>query len=206
MIITIGRQYGSGGRYIARHVAEKMGYRFFDDELLSLAAKKAGFSEAMIRQFDEKPGNSLLYSTFVNSAATADALPLNQKLAMAQFEIIEQAAADGNCVLVGRCADYILRSRDDLVSVFIHAPDAYRSKRLQAYYGVPGALTEKTMKKQDRKRADYYNFFTQKKWGASGSYHMCIDSSVLGIEGTADAIVQYARLRQTLLETGIPEE
>ena len=92
MIITIGRQYGSGGRYIARHVAEKMGYRFFDDELLSLAAQKAGFSEAIIRQFDEKPGNSLLYSTFVNSAATADALPLNQKLAMAQFEIIEQVA------------------------------------------------------------------------------------------------------------------
>lgn len=203
MIITIGRQYGSGGRYIARHVAEKMGYRFFDDELLSLAAKKAGFSEAIIRQFDEKPGNSLLYSTFVNSAATADALPLNQKLAMAQFEIIEQVASEGNCVLVGRCADYILRNREDLVTIFVHAPSDYRAKRLQTYYGVPGPLTEKTMKKQDRKRADYYNFFTQKKWGACGSYQICIDVSALGIEGTADAIVQYVKLRQALLEAGI---
>lgn len=200
MIITIGRQYGSGGRYIAKIVAEKLGYRFFDDELLSLAAKKAGFSEAMIRQFDEKPGNSLLYSTFVNSAATSDSLPLNQKLAMAQFDIIEQVASDGNCVLVGRCADYILRNRQDLVTVFIHAPMEYRAARLEAYYGVPGPLTEKTMKKQDRKRADYYNFFTQRKWGASTSYQVCFDSSVLGIGGTADAIVQYVRLRESKVE------
>ncbi|MDD3164392.1 MAG: cytidylate kinase-like family protein [Oscillospiraceae bacterium] len=198
MIITIGRQYGSGGRYIAKMVADQLNYAFFDDELLKLACQKAGFSEEMIRQFDEKPGNSLLYSTFVNSAVTTDNLPLNQKLAMAQFEIIEQLARSGNCVIVGRCADYILRNHPDLVTVFIHAPGEFRAARLEAYYGVPRQLTDKTMKKHDRKRADYYNFFTQKKWGASQSYHLCLDSSVLGVEGTAEAIVAYARLRERL--------
>ena len=125
---------------------------------------------------------------------------------MLQRKIILDLAAQGPCVIVGRCADYILRNREDLVTIFVHAPSDYRAKRLQTYYGVPGPLTEKTMKKQDRKRADYYNFFTQKKWGACGSYQICIDVSALGIEGTADAIVQYVKLRQALLETGVQGE
>ncbi len=197
MIITIGRQYGSGGKDIGERVAQALGYKFYDKEILTLTAEREGFSVPAVRQYDEALTSSLLYGTYLTTAGGgADMLPLNQKLAIAQFDIIRRIAKDNNCVIVGRCADYVLRETPHCLNVYIHAKLDFRKERAVKHYGVAPELAEKTIKKQDKRRSDYYEFFTQKKWGDAKSYDLAIDSSKFGIEGAADAIVQLARLLQ----------
>ncbi len=202
MILTIGRQYGSGGRQIGETVARSLGYKFYDSEILTMAAQKNGYSEGAVSQYDEKPGSSLIYSLYMSTTANAvgDLLPLNQKLAFAQFDAIRTLAADGNCVFVGRCADYVLKSRKDLVSIFIHACGENRQKRAVEQYGVAAEAAEKVLRRQDKQRRDYYNFFTHRDWGFANNYDLCISSDPLGIEGTASIIAEFIRLREKLLQ------
>lgn len=194
MIITIGRKYGSGGRLVGEKLAKLLGYDFYDQELLKLAARESGLHEDVVAHFDEKPVGSLLYSTYLFATAPmVENMPLNQKLAFAQFDIIRRVAKKGNCVIVGRCADYVLEKEEDVLNVFITAGRAARQKRLVKYYGIPQELTEKTIKKQDKTRSEYYNFFTQSKWSDSSNYHMCLDSGVLGLNTVAQIIADTVR-------------
>jgi cytidylate kinase len=198
MIITIGRQFGSGGKEIGEKVAQRLGYAFYDKEILTMAAEESGFSPAAMEHYDEKPSGSLIYSLYMTGAATSDNLPLNQQLAFAQFNIIRKVAAADNCVIVGRCADYILREKKNLVTVFLHAPTEYRVQRVMAEQSISTqSLAEKTIKKQDKARADYYNFFTHKKWGDAGSAMLSIDTSLMDSDGIAaliaDAVTMIER-------------
>ncbi len=194
MIVTIGRKYGSGGRLTGEKAAKLLNYRFYDRELLKLAARESGMHEDVVQHFDEKPAGSLLYSTYLYATLPmTDALPLNQKLAFAQFEVIRRVAEEGNCVIVGRCADYVLQNRDDCFNVFITASDEVRSKRLVQYYGVPQELVGKVIKKQDKMRAEYYNFFTHRKWGGGSNYDLCIDAGRFTLDGAAQLLVHAVR-------------
>ena len=195
MIITIGRQFGSGGREIGEKVAERLGYAFYDKEILNIAAEDSGFSASAMQHYDEKPTGSLIYSLYMTGAANGDSLPLNQQLAFAQFNVIRKVAQADNCVIVGRCADYVLREKKNLLTVFLHAPMAFRVQEVMARQSIDSAsLAEKTIKKQDKARADYYNFFTHKKWGDSSSAMLSIDTSILGPDGVAAAIADYAMM------------
>lgn len=197
MIITIGRQFGSGGREIGEKVAQRLGYAFYDKEILTMAAENSGFSPSAMQHYDEKPSGSLIYSLYMTGAATSDTLPLNQQLAFAQFNVIRKVAQADNCVIVGRCADYVLREKTNLLTVFLHAPMDYRVDRVMAENSIDSrALAEKTIKKQDKSRADYYNFFTHKKWGDAGSAMLSIDTSTLPSDQVAEVIAGYAMLMQ----------
>lgn len=197
MIITIGRQFGSGGKEIGEKVAQRLGYAFYDKEILTMAAENSGFSPSAMQHYDEKPSGSLIYSLYMTGAATSDNLPLNQQLAFAQFNVIRKVAQADNCVIVGRCADYVLREKKNLLTVFLHAPIEYRADRVMAERAIDNAaLAEKTIKKQDKARADYYNFFTHKKWGDAGSAMLSIDTSTLSSDQVAEAIAGYAMLMQ----------
>lgn len=197
MIITIGRQFGSGGKEIGEKVAKRLGYAFYDKEILTMAAEESGFSPSAMQHYDEKPSGSLIYSLYMTGAATSDNLPLNQQLAFAQFNVIRKVAQSDNCVIVGRCADYVLREKKNLLTVFLHAPMEYRVQRVMAENSIDSPqLAEKTIKKQDKSRADYYNFFTHKKWGDAASAMLSLDTSTLSADDVAEVIAGYAMLMQ----------
>jgi cytidylate kinase len=197
MIITIGRQFGSGGKEIGEKVALRLGYAFCDKEILTMAAEESGFSASAMQHYDEKPSGSLIYSLYMTGAASSDNLPLNQQLAFAQFNVIRKVAQSDNCVIVGRCADYVLREKTNLLTVYLHAPLAYRASRVMVENSIDSqALAEKTIKKQDKARADYYNFFTHKKWGDAGSAMLSIDTSTLSSDNVAQVIADYALLME----------
>lgn len=197
MIITIGRQFGSGGKEIGEKVAKRLGYAFYDKEILTMAAEESGFSASAMQHYDEKPSGSLIYSLYMTGAATSDNLPLNQQLAFAQFNVIRKVAQADNCVIVGRCADYVLREKKNLLTVFLHAPMEYRVQRVMAENSIDSQqLAEKTIKKQDKSRADYYNFFTHKKWGDAASAMLSLDTSTLSSDDVAEVIAGYAMLMQ----------
>ena len=197
MIITIGRQFGSGGKEIGEKVAKRLGYAFYDKEILTMAAEESGFSPSAMQHYDEKPSGSLIYSLYMTGAATSDNLPLNQQLAFAQFNVIRKVAQSDNCVIVGRCADYVLREKKNLLTVFLHAPMEYRVQRVMAENSIDSTqLAEKTIKKQDKSRADYYNFFTHKKWGDASSAMLSVDTSSLSPDDVAEVIAGYAMLMQ----------
>jgi cytidylate kinase len=199
MIITIGRQFGSGGGMVGRLVAEKLGYKFYDSEILTIAAESSGLSPDAVSRFDERPGNSLIYSMYMSTIPTGDMLPINQQLAFAQFNAIRVAAREDNCVFIGRCADYVLRQRRDLMSLFVHADMESRKARVVAHpeiYHVAAENVERAIRKQDKQRADYYNFFTHGNWGAADNYHLALDSSYLGIEGMAEIVIHLVELKE----------
>ena len=197
MIITIGRQFGSGGKEIGEKVAKRLGYAFYDKEILTMAAEESGFSAQAMQHYDEKPTGSLIYSLYMTGAASGDSLPLNQQLAFAQFNVIRKIAQGDNCVIVGRCADYVLREKKNLLTVFLHAPMEARVRKVMNEQAIDSAsLAEKSIKKHDKARGDYYNFFTHKKWGEAGSSMLSIDTSTLSADQVAEIIAAYALLME----------
>ncbi len=201
MVVTIDRKYGSGGRLVGEKLAKLLNYRFYDRELLKIAARESGMHEDVVKHFDEKPAGSLLYSTYLYATLpVTDALPLNHRLAFAQFDVIRKVAEAGNCVIVGRCADYVLQERKDCFNVFITASDEVRHERLATYYGIPAELGYKTLKRQDKMRSEYYNFFTQRHWGQAGNYDICIDAGRFTLDGAA-ALLAGAVQRLEEMET-----
>lgn len=197
-IITIGRQYGSGGHEIGRKVAEKLGIPFYDKELLTRAAKESGFSEEMIRNHDERPTSSFLYNIAMDnfglaiSNANAD-LSIGQKVFLAQFDAVKAIAKEGACVIVGRCADYALRDFDNCLNVFVFGKEEKKALRVSSIYNISIEEAKKVCVKQDKKRQSYYNYYSDKKWGRADSYDLCIDSGKLGIDGTVDLIIDYVK-------------
>ena len=200
-IITIGRQYGSGGREIGQKLAEYYGIPFYDKELLKVAAKESGICEEMFENYDEKPTTSFLYSLVMDPYAlgynaTSFDMPLNQKVFLAAFDTVKKIADKGPCVIVGRCADYALKDYENKLNVFIHAPMAFKKHRINEQYNVPLEKTKDAAVKVDKQRASYYNYYTSRKWGDLKSYDLTIDSSILGIDGTVELIKTAVALKE----------
>ena len=203
-IITIGRQYGSAGREIGYKVADAFGIMLYDKEMLARAAKESGICEEIFETHDEKPTNSFLYSLVMDtysmgySGNTYTDMPINHKVFLAQFDAIKKIADEGPCVLVGRCADYALEAYPNLVSVFISANLNDRIRRVARTYDLTDAKAKDMIVRADKKRASYYNYYTNKKWGDAASYELCLNSSELGVEGTAKAIEQYILMKESI--------
>lgn len=202
-VITIGREYGSGGMDVGRMLSERLGIKCYDKELLQLAAKESGLCEEIFHNHDEKPTNSFLYSlvmdTYSASGYTASSyldMPLNHKVFLAQFDSIKNLAKKESCIIVGRCADYALAEHKNCLSVFIHASEEFRIKHLSDTYGWTPEKSRDMMYKTDKKRASYYNYYSSKKWGDARSYHLSLDSSQLGWEGCVEMILKYLELRK----------
>ena len=195
-IITIGRQFGSGGYDIAKAVAGHFGIPFLDKDLIAKTAKESGFCEEIIINHDEKPTSSFLYNLVMdtysfgyNSAHFVD-MPISHKVFIAQFDAIKKVAEEGPCIVVGRCADYALSERKDCLHLFIYANEEDKIARVRERLELDEAKAREMCIKKDSERQSYYNFYTSKKWGLAESYDLCINSSVLGIEGTARLVVK----------------
>ena len=195
-IITIARQYGSGGRLIGKKLSEILEVPFYDKELIAIAAKQSGMSEEVFAKADERASSSLLYSLVMGSyTSVANNMPINDKLFLLQSDIIKEAAKKGPFVIVGRCADYILREHPRCANIFISASHEARVARLCAMHHISEEEAENMMSKADKKRSEYYNYYSYKTWGAAATYHLCIDSSVLGIEKTIDFVEEFVKLK-----------
>lgn len=197
MIITIGRQFGSGGHEVGRKLAKELGIKIYDKELLKLIAEESGICEKVLENYDEKPTNSLLYSIVMDVYPSMNYVgtTLNQQIYQAQYDTIRKLGARESCVIVGRGADYILRDCKDLTSVFIHADLDFRSRRVAEFEHISEAKARDMAVKADKKRASFYNFQTEKKWGAVDSYNLAVDTSHLGIDGAVKLIEQYIRIK-----------
>lgn len=201
VIVTIGRQFGSGGRSIGQKLAAKLGVPFYDKELISLAAKESGIDPSVFEGVDEKATNSLLYSlsmgmySFGSGFSPMGDLPVNDKLYILQHRIIKDIAEKGSCVIVGRCADYILRDNPDCVNIFIYANMAFRKEQSIKKHGIDEARAEHIINKTDKSRANYYSFYSGQKWGMAQNYDLCIDSSKLEEDKIVDLITEYISMR-----------
>lgn len=197
-IITIGRQFGSGGREIGEKIAAHYNIPCYDKELLARAAKESGFCEEMIRNHDERPTNSFLYNLVMDTysmgySATSPYvdMPIGQKVFLAQFDAIKAAANEGSCVVVGRCADYALSEFPNCINFFIYADLDKRIQTVMNRYELNESKARDLISKKDKQRASYYNYYSNKKWGISSSYHLSIDSGKLGIEDTTKLLIHY---------------
>ena len=197
-VITIGRQFGSGGRYVGRMLAEKLGIPFYDKELLSEAAKQSGICEEIFEDHDEKPTRSLLFNLVTGMQVHGDAgsyymdMPLNHKIFLAQFDAIRSIADKGPCVIVGRCADYVLKDRPNTISVFLKAEMQSKVERAVKYYGVDPQKAEDRIRKADKQRASYYNYYATATWGDVNNYDLCVDTGKLGVEGMPPEVLLSA--------------
>ena len=202
-IITIGREFGSGGHLIGKRLSKKLQIPFYDKELLDRAAKDSGLCKEIFENQDERPTNSFLYSlvmdsySFGYSSNVMNDMPLNQKVFLAQFDTIKRLADEGPCVIIGRCADYALEDRDDLLSVFIHADQDTRVRRISKIYDLSANKARDRIRKNDKSRSSYYNYYTSKEWGAVDSYDLSIDSSKFGIDGSVDMILKAIETKES---------
>ena len=201
-IITIGREFGSGGCEIGHKLAEKLGIKCYDKDMLDLAAKESGICQEIFESHDEKPTNSFLYSLVMDtysmgySGSTYNDMPINHKVFLAQFDAIKKLAAKESCVIVGRCADYALEDDPFAVSVWIKASLDERIKRIKKLYELNDSKAADLIQKTDKKRASYYNYYSSKKWGEAKSYDLCIDSGLVGIDGAIELILKFIELKE----------
>ena len=187
-VITIGREYGSGGRFIGKLVAEKLGINFYDSELLIKAAKDSGISEAILKSFDEKKDTLL----GAGIGAYRYDMSLSQKVFLAEFDAIRKIAETESAVIVGRCADYVLKDYPNKVDIFICASIDDKVSRATKYYGLTTKKAISQIEKIDKRRRSYYNYYTDKNWGKAANYDLCINSSI-GIEESVELICSYVK-------------
>lgn len=194
LIINVGRQFGSGGRLVALALGRKLGIPVYDQELIAKAAEQSGFSKELFANSDEKR-NLLALSSFivdVGRFGSADNYMSDNQLFVIQSNVIRSLADKGPAIFIGRCSDYILRDRKCL-DVFVTATDDVRIKRIAERMHITPEQADSLMRKKDRTRETYYNYYTFGNWGVASNYDLCVDSSVLGIEGTADMIIDFCR-------------
>ena len=198
-VITIGRQFGSGGREIGELIAKHYNIKCYDKELLARVARESGFCEEMIENHDERLTNSFMYNLVMdtysfgyNSSSFVD-MPISHKVFLAQFDTIKKIASEGPCVIVGRCADYALSDFPNVVNVFIQADEVAKIKRIRERFADISTddKARDMMYKKDKQRQSYYNYYSSKKWGRADSYDLTVNSTKLGIEGTANFIMQF---------------
>ena len=193
-IITLGREYCTGGRYIAEDVANALGIKLYDKELITMAAKHSGLSEEAVAASEKRHTHSLLYSLYT----MGNELPLGDQVFILQSRIIKQLAEEGPCVILGRCGDYVLRERPNVLRTFVYAPLETRiqfAKSRPDAKDMPDRLWETQLAKHDRARASYYNYYTENRWGEAKNYDLCLNAT-LGREACTDLIVAAARAMQ----------
>lgn len=189
--VTISREYGSGGRIIGKKLAEELGFAFYDGELLSLVAKESGYTEEFVRQNDQKKTQSFLYHLYVGSQL----LPASDMIFIAQAKAIKDLAQKGNCVIVGRCADYVLRGYDNVVNLFIQAPLESRAARVRDEYGEQADNYPAYIRKKDKERVAYYNYFADDAWGKVQTYDLSVNSDI-GTDAAVKLAAEYIRIKQ----------
>ena len=186
-VITIGRQFGSGGRIVAQRVADSLHIPFYDKAVIDLAAKETGLSEAFIRQAEQKKTSSFLYNLYMS----AHNLPVTDQVFIAESEVIRRVAGEGPCVIVGRCADYVLQRQEGVLNIFLHAPLDERIFRTRETYQVDASDLRSYVLKQDKGRAAYYEHFTNRVWGQAEHFHLAVNSTI-GLDAVADLILLLA--------------
>ena len=193
-ILTIGRQYGSGGHEIGEQLAKACGISFYDTALIDLAADYGNIDSDQLKQADEKRPGSLLYTVFEGSnAKTGYHLPIQDAMYNLQSGVIRTLAEKEPCVIVGRCADYVLKGRTDTISVFIYADLEYRIDRICRRMNCSKKEATALIKKTDKNRSYYYNYYTDQKWGSMGAYDLSLNSSKLGIDGCVELLTKLLR-------------
>lgn len=191
-VITISRQYGSGGRFIGKLLAEKLGIPLYDNELITLAAKKSGYSEEIFKDIEKTSTRSLLYSfSMYGTTSGVYGLPLADQVYIVQSDIIKKVAAEGPCVIIGRCADYVLKDEPRVINVFIHSDLENRIKRAVTYYGLEQEKAKSIITKTDKRRSSYYNYYTGLNWGIAENYEISLNSDKIGIENCVDILYKY---------------
>ena len=196
-VITITRQFGSGGREIGKKLAEAYGIPFYDNEIISRAAKDTGFAEAAFERAEDKASNSLLYSiamgmnVFSSQDVGFSGLSLDDRIFLAQSKVIRNVANDGPCVIVGRCADYILKNQENVVNLFIRATLDFRIKRAIEVEGIPKEKSAEMVMKKDKSRANYYKYHSGERWDNVLNYDFAIRSDLCGIDGTVACLKAY---------------
>lgn len=192
-VITIGRQFGSGGRTIGKLAAERLGLSFYDKELVKRIAAESGLAESYVLDSGEYAcsTSSFLFNWVMNAeGARRGSLPISDQLYIIQHNIIKELAEKEDCVIVGRCADYILRERDDCFHAFFHASPEFRARRIVEIYGERTETPEKRLREKDERRRAYYKHYTGRQWGMIENYHLTLDTGCLGIETCADILVR----------------
>lgn len=200
IIITISREYGSGGRLVGKKLAELFDIPFYDNELITLAAEKTGLSKDYFKEAESASvGNILLSLSNLlpnNSPHEIYGLPLNEKIFLVQSQVIRDVAEKGSCVIIGRCADYVLKDDPDCINVFIHADKEDKIRRVTEEYQLPAKNIEYTIAKTDKRRANYYSYFSNQKWGQADNYELILNTSKIGIDNAAEVIKTYITLKQ----------
>ena len=195
-IITISRQYGSGGRFIGRKLANKLGIPFYDQELISLAAKESGFSEGFFENAEKKATSSFLYSLYLHGTVEGNSgLPLDEQAFIIQSGVILDVAKKGPCVIVGRCADYVLKDFPNVTNIFIYSNLRDRIRRAITYYGVAPEKAESTLRTADKRRGTYNHYYSGRKWGEAANYHLCINSDAVGIDPAVEVIAAFVQAK-----------
>ena len=201
-IVTISRQYGSGGRYIGENLAKAMGVPCYDEKLIDMVAKESGFAQSFVAEKGERMTGSLLFSiasslSFANNVfSTNNGVTLQDEIYFTQNRIIKELADKGPCVIVGRCADYILREREDCLNVFIFADNESKIERAEKYFNITREEAPAVLKKKDKARANHYKYYTDQEWGMASNYDLCLNSGLIGIEGCVKAIQQVLELTE----------
>ena len=197
-IITIGREYGSGGREIGRLVADKLDIPFYDKEILTRAAQESGLCKEIFERHDEKASVSGMLAgsagpvLHMSTASVGLQMPLNQRVFLAQFDAINRIASEGPCVIVGRCADYVLKDLPNVMHVFLYASAERRIERIMRVEGVDRERARELIRKTDKQRRSYYNFFADGNWGLRSNYDLMIRTDGRAPADIADAIISFA--------------
>ena len=195
-IITISRQYGSGGRIVAQKLAEALGIPFYDNELITMAAEKTGLSVECFKDAEKTSVGNLFFSlTSLSPSLDSVGLPLNEKIFLVQSQVIKEVAEAGSCVIVGRSANYVLENMPNVINVFLQADLSDRVKRAVEVYGQDAAGAEAMVLKTDKRRANYFNYFTGRKWGKAENYDLILNTSRMGLDEIVEVIKTYVSLR-----------
>lgn len=199
IVITIGRHFGSGGKEIGRKVSEALGFTFYDEELVTMAAEKSNIDKDVLNNVDERATGSLLYSLVTSGGLRGITtplyyeMPINDKLFIAQSDVIKKLAQKGSCVIVGRCADYVLENTGcNTLNVFLYADMEYKIARIQKLYNLDRKAASERITKTEKQRKSYYNYYSNKEWGNMTGYDLCLNVSKLGIEHSVEIIRQSA--------------
>lgn len=193
IIINIGRQFGGGGLAVASELGRKLGIPVYDKELIKKAAQDSGFSAEFFEESDEKKRFLSLSSIFSNRFSETENYMSDRGIFKMQSQTIRTIAEQGSAIIVGRCSNYILRDMECTLNVFLTSPLETRAARIAERTGLSIDKATEMAEEKDRKRAEYYNYYTFTDWGTASTYDLCLDSSILGIEGTADLIIEFAR-------------
>ena len=202
-IIAISREYGSGGREIAEILAKELGISFYDKSIIKLTAEKSGLAQSYIEESEERGMSSFLAGVKFSSFVGVDSVmyyetPTSDKMFLAQSSVIKDIAAQESCVIVGRCADYVLRDEPNLVRVFLRADFEDRVKRAVEEYGLPGNKSEQAVKKLDKTRENYYKYYTNRNWGEVGNEDIVLNTSFTGINGAVAVIKELLRQKDLI--------